>query len=169
MQNMVAEFSSFAAIPEVSLTEGNLYPLLEELVVMFRTSHPRIEWLLDIPSPLPDMPLDAEAMHRVLLNLMGNAAEALGGETAAPGAKVVIRAELDARRENLRVEIEYNGPGLPEEDAAKLFEPYYSRKQGGTGLGLSIVRALVQDHGGSIIARNAPHGGALIRMEFPLV
>lgn len=169
MQNMVAEFSSFAAIPEVSLTEGNLYPLLEELVVMFRTSHPRIEWLLDIPSPLPDMPLDAEAMHRVLLNLMGNAAEALGGETAAPGAKVVIRAELDARRENLRVEIEDNGPGLPEEDAAKLFEPYYSRKQGGTGLGLSIVRALVQDHGGSIIARNAPHGGALIRMEFPLV
>ena len=169
MQNMVAEFSSFAAIPEVSLAEGNLYPLLEELVMMFRTSHPRIDWQLDIPEHLPDMPLDAEAMHRVLLNLMGNAAEALGGETPVFGAKVIVRAELDAKQENLRVQIEDNGPGLPEEDAAKLFEPYYSRKPGGTGLGLSIVRALVQDHGGSIAAKNAPGGGALINMEFPLV
>lgn len=169
MQNMVAEFSSFAAIPEVSLAEGNLYPLLEELVMMFRTSHPRIDWQLDIPEHLPDMPLDAEAMHRVLLNLMGNAAEALGGETPAFGAKVIVRAELDAKQESLRVQIEDNGPGLPEEDAAKLFEPYYSRKPGGTGLGLSIVRALVQDHGGSIAAKNAPGGGALISMEFPLV
>ena len=169
MQSMVAEFSSFAAIPEVSLSAGNLYPLLEELVLMFRTSHPRIDWQLDIPSPLPDMPLDSEAMHRVLLNLMGNAAEALGGEQAQAGARVVIRAYLDSKQENLYVEIEDNGPGLPEEDAARLFEPYYSRKQGGTGLGLSIVRALVQDHGGSIVAENAPEGGAVIRMEFPLV
>ena len=136
---------------------------------MFRTSHPRIDWQLDIPSPLPDMPLDSEAMHRVLLNLMGNAAEALGGEQAQAGARVVIRAYLDSKQENLYVEIEDNGPGLPEEDAARLFEPYYSRKQGGTGLGLSIVRALVQDHGGSIVAENAPEGGAVIRMEFPLV
>lgn len=169
MQNMVAEFSSFAAIPEVSLAAGNLSPLLEELVVMFRTSHPRIDWQLDIPESLPDMPLDAEAMHRVLLNLMGNAAEALGGETPVFGAKVIVRAELDAKRETLRVQVEDNGPGLPEEDAAKLFEPYYSRKPGGTGLGLSIVCALVKDHGGTIAAKNAPGGGALINMEFPLV
>ena len=93
MQNMVTEFSSFASLPEVSLVPGNPAPLLEELATMFRASHSGIRWETDIRPPLPDIRLDPEALHRALLNVLGNAAEAL--EEAHPprgeGGHVFVR------------------------------------------------------------------------------
>lgn len=165
----MAEFSSFAAIPEVSLSAGNLYPLLEELVLMFRTVIRGLtgSWISLLPFRTcrwTRRPCTASCSIS-----WGTRQKLWGGNQAQAGARVVIRAYLDSKQENLYVEIEDNGPGLPEEDAARLFEPYYSRKQGGTGLGLSIVRALVQDHGGSIVAENAPEGGAVTRMDFSWV
>ena len=69
--------------------------------------------------------------------------------------------------------VQDTGSGIAHDELANIFKPFEQSssgiKQGGTGLGLSIVRALVQDHGGSIVAENAPEGGAVIRMEFPLV
>lgn len=170
MQNMVSEFSTFASLPEVTLATANLTPLLEELVVLFRASHSRIEWSLEIKSPLPDLRLDTEAMHRALLNIMSNAADALGAESSdrGTGGKTIVRAWQDAPHKPLIVEVEDNGPGLPDEDASRLFEPYYSHKQGGTGLGLAIVRSIIQDHGATVSALHAPQGGTIIRMEFPV-
>ena len=170
MQNMVTEFSSFASLPEVSLVPGNPAPLLEELATMFRASHSGIRWETDIRPPLPDIRLDPEALHRALLNVLGNAAEAL--EEAHPprgeGGHVFVRAWLTAPGGPLVIEVEDNGPGLPDEDASRLFEPYYSRKRGGTGLGLAIVRSIIQDHGATVCAAGAPEGGTVIRMEFPV-
>ena len=170
MQNMVAEFSSFASLPEVSLKPGSVTPLLEEVVAMFRASHSGIQWHTEIPAQLPDIRLDPEALHRALLNVLSNAAEAL--EEANPprgeGGHVIVRSALITPGGPLVVEVEDNGPGLPDEDASHLFEPYYSRKHGGTGLGLAIVRSIIQDHGATVCASGAPGGGTIIRMEFPL-
>lgn len=167
MQNMVTEFSAFASLPEVVLTPGNLLPLLEELITLSRASRSRLEWVLDV-EPLPearllDMRLDADAMHRALLNVLNNAAEALeaGG---APNGRIVLRVRRTPA--SIVLEVEDNGPGLPDEDLDRLFEPYFSRKRGGTGLGLAIVRSVVHDHGGVVSAANAPGGGLIIRMEF---
>lgn len=169
MQNMVTEFSSFASLPEVSLQPGNPAPILEELITMFRASHSGIQWEQELHLPLPDIRLDAEALHRAFLNILGNAAEAL--ETELPprgeGGKVTVRALQSSPEGPLVVEVEDNGPGLPDEDASRLFEPYYSRKSGGTGLGLAIVRSIMHDHGASVSAYNAPSGGTIIRVEFP--
>ncbi|MCH5276341.1 MAG: HAMP domain-containing protein [Desulfovibrionaceae bacterium] len=170
MQNMVTEFSSFASLPEVSLKPGNVAPLLEEVAAIFRASHSGIQWHTQIPAALPDIRLDPEALHRALLNVLGNAAEAL--EEACPprgeGGRVTVRAALTAPGGDLVVEVEDNGPGLPDEDTSRLFEPYYSLKRGGTGLGLAIVRSIIQDHGATVCAFGAPGGGTVIRMEFPV-
>lgn len=170
MQNMVTEFSSFASLPEVSLAPGNPAPLLEELVTMFRASHSGIQWEMAMEVPLPDIRLDPEALHRALLNVLGNAAEALEAERPprGEGGRVLIRAGQSSPDAPLVLEVEDNGPGLPDEDASRLFEPYFSRKHGGTGLGLSIVRSIIQDHGATVCAFNAPKGGTVIRMEFPV-
>ena len=102
--------------------------------------------------------------------MLGNAAEAL--EEAHPprgeGGHVFVRAWLTAPGGPLVIEVEDNGPGLPDENASRLFEPYYSRKRGGTGLGLAIVRSIIQDHGATVCAAGAPEGGTVIRMEFPV-
>lgn len=170
MQNMVTEFSSFASLPEVSLKTGNVAPLLEEVSAIFRASHSSIQWLTRIDPDLPDIRLDSEALHRALLNVLGNAAEALE-EVYPPrgeGGRVLVRSTLSAPGGPLVVEVEDNGPGLPDDDASRLFEPYYSRKHGGTGLGLAIVRSIIQDHGATVCAITVPGGGTVIRMEFPV-
>lgn len=169
MQNMVTEFSTFASLPEVSLKTADISPLLEEIVTLFRASHSRINWILELPtSPaLPCIRFDAEALHRAFLNILGNAADALA---QTPQPQVSIRAELSALPTgNLVIFVQDNGPGLDEEESSRLFEPYFSKKSGGTGLGLAIVRSIMNDHAATISANNIPTGGTCIRMEFPLV
>lgn len=172
MQRMVSEFSSFASLPEVTLAPGSLEPLLDEMITLFRSSHSRIRWELDVAGPLPDVRLDPEAMHRALLNILGNAVEALGAQTPDDAGndrqgKVVVRAFRGSSAGSVVVEVEDNGPGLADEDVARMFEPYFSRKQEGTGLGLAIVRSIIQEHNATISAGSAPDGGTVIRMEFP--
>ena len=77
MQNMVQEFSAFAKLPEVGLRPGDIAPLLEEVVSVFATSHAGICWRLEVADGIPRIPIDAEGLRRVLINLLGNAAEVL--------------------------------------------------------------------------------------------
>lgn len=153
LQQMVEEFSAFAKLPEVSPRPGDLTPLLEELTALFRNSHSAITWSLEIPEPLPVLPMDHEALHRAFLNILTNAAEVLQGRT--DGA-VTITAMYNAALKLVRVDVTDNGPGLTPEERSRLFEPYFSRKKGGTGLGLTILKSVVSDHHGYVRAHAAP-------------
>ncbi|MGE5185277.1 MAG: sensor histidine kinase [Acidobacteriota bacterium] len=99
--------------------------------------------------------LDRERMRQVIANLTDNA--------RAAGAPVRVRAREDGDR--LVVEVADSGPGVPEADRDKIFEPFFTSKTRGTGLGLAIVRRIVELHGGSISVRN--EGGAVFRVEIP--
>jgi signal transduction histidine kinase len=105
---------------------------------------------------------DAGRMKRVLLNLCVNAAEAM-----PPGGTLCIATTADDRR--LTLTVTDTGPGIPQEFLERVFEPFAtSGKAGGTGLGLAIARKIVEDHGGTIAARNRQEGGAEFRIEIPL-
>lgn len=168
LQEMVQEFSAFAKLPEVQLGPGDVAPLLQELVTLFKTSHSSIEWDLHLPERLPSIAMDAGALHRALLNIFTNAAEAL--ETLPPEKpkRVRIMAVHDRGRSSLRLIVSDNGPGLMHEERERMFEPYFSRKKGGTGLGLAIVKSIVSDHRGTIRAVGAEGNGTSMVLEFPL-
>ena len=167
LQAMVQEFSAFAKLPEVQLAPGNVAPILDELVALFRASHGNISWELNLPERLPEIALDAAAMHRALLNIFTNAAEALDTQSSDHPKRVRITAVHDHGRESLRLIISDTGPGLSPEERERMFEPYFSRKKGGTGLGLSIVKSVVADHRGTIRAVSAQGGGTSMVLEFP--
>jgi signal transduction histidine kinase len=89
---------------------------------------------------------DSERITRVLQNLVRNAAEALAGR--AGGKVTIVAARKDT---DLLLRVSDNGPGIPPEIAARLFQSFVTRgKPDGTGLGLAIVRRIVEEHGGTI-------------------
>lgn len=166
LQDMVQEFSAFAKLPEVDPKPGDIRPLIFELVDLFRNSHSRIAWRLDLPQSIPILPMDKNGLRRAFLNILANAVDALDG-TQNPS--VHIGANVDTGRAVLRISFADNGPGIAEKDHSRLFEPYYSRKKSGTGLGLTIVKSIIADHKGYVRADTSPQGGAMITVELPLV
>nr|WP_198429293.1 HAMP domain-containing sensor histidine kinase [Nocardia bovistercoris] len=109
---------------------------------------------------------DAERLRQVLANLVNNAL------THTP-ADAAVTVRLTPAVREVRLEVADTGPGLPEEEAAKVFERFYrtdasrTRASGGTGLGLSIVQALVTAHGGTVDVRSAPGAGTTFTVRLP--
>jgi two-component system sensor histidine kinase KdpD len=137
-------------------------PVIADAVELFRrtrTSH-RLE--LHVDGALPRIEADADALDRVLKNLISNALK-----YSPAGSCVRVRARRAPG--GVAVDVEDEGPGVAVDDLVRIFEPYYrapstAQLERGTGLGLAVVKSLVEAHGGSIRAeRGAGHG---TRMTF---
>ncbi|RMH02893.1 MAG: response regulator, partial [Planctomycetota bacterium] len=117
--------------------------------------------------PLPAS-LDPMRMQRVLENLINNARDALNGQEEAEDKRIWLQTRRDQGAVLIRVAD--NGPGIPEELAETLFQPFATAgKANGTGLGLAIVRNLVEAHDGTIeVDRRPPEGGAAFLLQLPL-
>ena len=104
---------------------------------------------------------DERLLHQVLMNLFENARDAMEGKG---------EIAVDFRREGDRavVEIRDAGPGIPEANLARVFDPFFSTKPRGTGLGLAICRKNVEAHGGAIAVANSPGGGAQFTIRLPI-
>lgn len=166
MQSMVQEFSAFAKMPEVTPKSGNILPIIEDVLALFRNSHSQITFKVELPAELPQMPVDPDSLQRAFINILTNAVEAL---EQTPDPTVELHCQLNQPKGFLRLDFMDNGPGLSPGEQTRLFEPYFSRKKGGSGLGLTIVRSVVKDHRGYVNAHQREEGGLIIRVELPLV
>lgn len=116
--------------------------------------------------PLPWLDVDAGRLEQVLINLVSNAVK-----FSPPGGRVVLRMTSEAGERIVLVDDE--GPGIPEADLARVFEPFYrspgsqAQRVPGTGLGLSLVKQIVKEHGGRVLAERAPAGGARVGFALP--
>jgi PAS domain S-box-containing protein len=121
-----------------------------------------IEKALD--EALPEVPGDIQQLNHLFMNLIINAAQAMGGK-----GKLSLRT-WKADDDHVRIEIADTGPGIPDEMLPQIFDPFFTTKEEGegTGLGLSLAYSIVKQHGGTIEAVNQPEGGALFRIELPL-
>lgn len=112
---------------------------------------------------------DRELLWRAMENLLRNALRHTNPDKG-------VKLELASRKRQSSVQLEVRdfGPGLPESELEKIFEPFYrvqesrDRGSGGHGLGLSIAASAVQRHGGGIRARNAAEGGLIVRIDLPV-
>lgn len=111
---------------------------------------------------------DPDHMHRVLVNLMRNARQALTLQAnRKSGGRVTLSAEQSAQK--VVIAISDNGPGISEKTKEKLFQPFaLSATPGGTGLGLAIARELVQLHGGDLVLAETGAGGTRFEIQLPL-
>ncbi len=121
-----------------------------------------------LASGLPQVFADGYQVQQVLLNLVINAEQAM---LSANGRGVlVVRTWHDADRDAVILEINDDGPGVPDEVQPKVFDPFFTTKEvgKGTGLGLAVAYAIVQEHGGSIRLESRTGGGASFFIELPV-
>ena len=128
----------------------------------------------DYDPSLPSTWVDGDQMLQVFLNLLKNAAEASQGATGTIRVRTFYDMALRLRRKDgtaalpLQVEIIDDGPGLPPEIAAEVFEPFVSGRENGTGLGLALVSKIISDHEGWISVDSVP-GRTVFRISLPVV
>jgi signal transduction histidine kinase len=126
-----------------------------------RVEAARVHVRLDLESQPVIFDCDKEQMMQVLLNLILNALQFI-----PEGGRLGIRTSLDAGA--LRISVSDDGPGVPAPIRERIFDPFFSRREGGIGLGLTIVQQIVQAHGGEIVVGESAWGGAAFNMCFPL-
>ena len=121
---------------------------------------------LNLDPTLPHVIGDAGQLQQVLMNLMGNARQAIGQQ--GHGGTIWLSTR-GTDRDRVLLEVRDDGPGIPKAILARIFDPFFTTKPAGigTGLGLPIVLGIVREHGGQVNVSSPAQGGALFTLDFP--
>ncbi len=141
----------------------DLGSLLEETVELgrYELADAGVEVEVALPPDLPKLWADPGQIRQVLVNLIANARQALAQKG---GGRIWIRARHEGQE--VVIEVEDNGPGIPPDHALRIFDPFFTTKPTGTGLGLSVSYQIARAHGGDLSLRNAT-GGAHFALRLP--
>lgn len=143
----------------------NVHEICERVRALILLEHPRgLKLVRDYDTSLPDFRGDREQLIQAVLNIVQNAAQALGERIAAGDACIILRTRaarqvtLGKQRWRLALElhVEDNGPGVPPEIRDRIFYPLVTGRDGGSGLGLTLAQTFVQQHLGTIVCDSVP-------------
>jgi nitrogen fixation/metabolism regulation signal transduction histidine kinase len=164
LKKIVAEFSDFARMPKPEFGRVDLNEIVRSSLALYQGAVPVTT---ELAPDLPELDADKGQLVQVLINLVENARDALGGRE---NGRIVVGTRRGDGNDRALLTVQDNGPGVPPELKDKVFAPYFTTKQvkGGTGLGLAIVHRIVNDHGGRITISDASGGGARFSIELPL-
>jgi len=115
------------------------------------------------PADMPDVPLDGDRLNQVLLNLFLNGIEAMDR-----GGVLTVQAAQASDASRLEIRVSDTGTGIPPEDLAHIFEPYFTTKPSGTGLGLAIAHNIVEAMGGEITVQSTSGTGTTFTLKLPI-
>lgn len=152
--------------PERKLTNVNTIvdSVVDILIYELRTSN--IKVTKDLSPHLPRLLADPHQIQQVFLNIVNNARQAI--EAYRPNGSIRITSSVTGQRVQIR--FQDDGPGISEENLAKIFNPFFTTKPvgKGTGLGLSLSYGIIQEHGGSITAQSKVGRGTTFIIELPV-
>ncbi|MDH5510816.1 MAG: PAS domain S-box protein [Nitrospinota bacterium] len=176
-QQMLAYAGKGSAAPK----KVDANQLISDMAKLLRVSFSRkVELLMELSPHLAPAWLDVAGFQQLVMNLITNAAEALG----EGGGRVTIRTREAQCAMGLRgiyyespdmpegpcliVEVKDTGAGMSEETIQKIFDPFFSTKPTGRGLGLAVVLGIVRAHGGAVVVQSVVGQGSTIMVMFPM-
>jgi len=167
---LVTEFLDFARPLHAQPHPADLAALLDRVlqIVAGRFTGKAIRVERHYAGGLPLVPLDESLCEQAFLNLVQNAYEAMQDQDQGGTLRVDVRPATQHDRQGVELRLADSGPGVKEELREEIFNPFVTTKKTGVGLGLSIVSKIVDGHHGSIRVENAPEGGAVFTLFFPL-
>jgi signal transduction histidine kinase/ActR/RegA family two-component response regulator len=146
----------------------SLNQIVEQAVELQRFSleAEKIRVEVNLEQELPAVYGDPGQLQQVLMNLLGNSRQAI--EQQGRGGTIRLRTRKIGE-DRMMLEVEDDGPGVPQAILARIFDPFFTTKPAGvgTGLGLAIVLSVVREHGGRVQVLNPPGGGAVFQIELP--
>ncbi len=151
---------------ELDIELAPLRRLVEEATQLVQDlcDRKRVGLLLDLADDVPPIPLDPDAVHQALVNLLSNAFEAAQPKTGV----ITVRTRYLPDRHEAQISVSDNGPGVPPERQEEVFEAFWSTKgQRGTGLGLAVTRKIIQEHGGQVTLESSAGEGATFTITLP--
>jgi len=161
LNQMVQDLLVFARPTTPTMAPVQMGQIARETAKLLATDPEMGVVRVEVTGADPTLPADAELMKGVLLNLLINAAQAVGRE----GRIGVSIVEQD---ETCHVRVTDEGPGIPEDIRERIFDPFFTTKHRGTGLGLSVARRTVELHGGHLQVECPPAGGTVMTVTLPL-
>ncbi len=161
----ITDFLKYSRPSALELEPLNLHTEAEDAmrVIAGRAAEQNVATTVQQEGTLPLVTADRDSLRSVFTNLFINSLESIDGE----GGSLDVKLSADDA-EHARVEISDSGSGIPAEDIAKIFEPYFSTKETGTGLGLAIVKKAIDDHRGSISVSSKEGSGTTFTILLPI-
>jgi signal transduction histidine kinase len=166
IEDVIRRVMDFARPSDPKLVLGNInQPVKDAFDLSSVTMRKRgIEIQKTLTEDLPLCRIDTHLIEQVILNLINNAAEAM--QEMQGTKRIEIKTSIQ-NGENI-IEIADSGPGIPFDLAEKIFDPFYSTKNGSSGIGLSLSRRIITDHGGSLDILTSELGGAKFTIKIPI-
>jgi two-component system, NtrC family, nitrogen regulation sensor histidine kinase NtrY len=172
LRRLVSEFSAFAKLPQAELQQADLGEFVRETERSLHAAAEEVEARARVhiectaePGALP-VRIDAMMLKRAVDNLVRNSIQAIAA--TGPGAEGSVRVRARRVGRSALLEVADDGPGVPAQQRARVFDPYYTTKPDGTGLGLAIVKKIVLEHDGEIECGASALGGAEFTIRLPL-
>lgn len=153
---------------ELKLEPMDINALVSSAVMLVRADagHRLVQLRTELEPDLPPVPADPVHLQQVVLNLLVNGMDSMSS-TPPPARLLFVRTRLRAGSA-VEITVRDNGHGIDPSHTGRVFESFFTTKEGGMGLGLSIARSIVQAHGGTIWAERARGGGSIFSFRLPL-
>jgi signal transduction histidine kinase len=164
-KGIIQDLLEFSRDKEPEMAEASINDIIEKALDILenecRLRHITVE--KNLSGEMPSILLDLGLMQQVFVNLLINAVEAI-----EENGVISIKSYVNANRKSVGVEVADTGGGIPPDDMAKIFEPFFSTKKNGTGLGLAVSYGIVQKHRGNIQVSSRLGEGTHFTVEIPL-
>jgi len=157
LKELVDAFQEYARMPAIDPRPTTIGQVLREVSSLYDGVRKGLEVRVELPVEEIMALVDPVLLRQVLVNLLDNAVSATPGD-----GTIVIAARVEV--EDVVIEVEDTGVGLPIEDTETLVEPFFSTKGRGSGMGLALVHRIVIDHGGVLELESLNSGGTRVRI-----
>lgn len=166
--DLVMDMLSYSKDREPAFEETDLNHICQEVVELMKGRAKELNAKLEtrLDDKLPKAQADPEGVHRALLNIVGNALDAVEDR---PNAQVVVMTSTESNGNWAQIMVLDNGVGIPANKLGEIFKPFVSTKGSrGTGLGLAVSRKILREHGGDIVVQSQPGKATRMTLRLPL-
>ena len=163
LETMLNDFLRFTRLDHMELKAGNLNEQILLVLELFQAQADRLNIEVNryLESDLPSIKMDSQTLQAALVNLVKNAIESM-----PDGGQLVARTR--STRGGVALDLIDTGCGMDSTTLLKMFDTFYTRKDGGTGLGLPTARKIIEAHGGRINVQSELGRGSQFTIEFPV-